>query len=280
MKKMIFKNLLVLGAVLGFAPVQAAHGPLLGTARDSWIDQSVQALVAAGWVKAPALPLNELSNLQVAQLTAQAAEFRIAQANTQAPDLTAAPPPLSDSIDLPAPQAPSPEASASTPAQAAGTENLQKLVGEFKGELSAMDLDLTKLEDRIFDQEHRSEKFEDLQREYLKKTGTQIYGYSRAYFDTYRGFGSNAIYGAMDYNDIIFADLSLKSVPVPFVLFDMTLRLTRTIGLYYNEPISPDLTLRWLSLSNVNDVANITTGDFTKATLLSLSGTTTFPFTQ
>src|SRR5258708_38124422 len=117
-----------------------------------------------------------------------------------------------------------------------------------------MDVDWGKLEDRIFGQGRRDEKFLGLQMEYLKQTGTDVGGYSRAYFDTFRGFGNNAAYSSLDYNDIMFGDIIMRSVPVPFVLFNTTLRMTRTIGLYYADPIQPNFSLRWISLSNANEI--------------------------
>jgi len=236
----------------------ALHGNLAGTQRDAWIDGRVEALVSAGWVRKPGKPTADLTNLEVAQLTKEAVEYRMAQVDLP-PDLGAPPPLLPDPILLPGSPAPSAGAS------------FQELVAEFREELSMMEVDLAKLEERLEKARKRSNKFGKLQEEYLKRTGTAVAGYSRAYFDQYRGFGPDRVYGPMDFHGILYADVHLKSVPVPFVLFDAKVRVTRTIGMYYADPITPNFALRWISLSNKNEVADLTAGDFyrsyTKLTL-------------
>ncbi len=226
--------------VLPVLPAFADHGALTSTDRDGWVDSAIQDVVDAGLASQPVKPVNQLTNLEVAQMTCLAAQSWMAQDRET---LTSG--------------------GSDTKTQTGTADrSLQKLVDEFKIELEAMDLDVSHLVDRYYDILHRNEKFETLQKEYLKQTGTNLAGYSRAYFNTYRGFGPNAIYGPMDYNDILFGDIRLKSVPVPFVLFNTDLRLTRTIGLLYAEPVNPNLTLRWISLTNTNEVANLTVGDF------------------
>ncbi len=238
MKRKITILLFVALAAGTSVPAFAEHGALTTTVRDGWINSAVEDLVAAGLADPSSKPAGEMTNLEVAQLTSHAAQIYLAQA----------------------PPSPAEDKATQVPDRAA--KSLQQLAEEFKAELSAMDVDVFKLENRIYDQEHRNEGFESLQQEYLKQTGTNISGYSRGYFNTYRGFGPNAIYGPMDYNDILFGDLIFKSVPVPFVLFDADLRLTRTVGLYYADPNQPEFSLRWISLTNTNEVANLTAGDF------------------
>ncbi len=220
-------------------PALADHGPLTTIQRDAWIDSSVENLVAAGLAPAPTKALGAMTNLEVAQLTKGAVEMLMAQA----------------------PTLPGPGESTASATPATALKSLKELVEEFGGELSLMDVDVAKLEDRIYDQQHRDERFEALQMEYLKQTGTNVTGTSKGYFDTYRGLGANALFGPMDYDDIMMGDIILKSVPVPFVLFDADIRLSRTIGLYYADPINPQFSLRWLSLTNTNDICNLTAGD-------------------
>lgn len=236
MTRMKTKPFLPLLAALALTalPAFADHGPTASTQRDPWIDSSLEDLVQAGLVDSFGRPVSQMTNLEVAQATVAAAK------KLQSPDETASSQPL--------------------PTQAKADESLDKLVQEFKGELALMDV--AKLEDRIHEEERRNGEFAALQQEYLKRTGTQVTGYARGYFDTYRGFGPNAAFSSMSYNDVMFADILLKSVPVPFVLFDADLRLTRTIGFSYADPIQPEYNLRWLSLTNVNEVANLTAGDF------------------
>ncbi len=238
LKSTVLFRALALFFVMAF-PAMADHGPLTTIERNNWIDSSVGDLVSAGLAPAPNKPVGSMTNLEVAQLTKGAAELWMAQATL--------------------PPGPGQAAVSTTPE--AATKSLAELVEEFKKELSLMEVDVTKLEDRIYDQEHRNEKFEALQMEYLKQTGTSLSGTSKGYFDTYRGIGANAIYGPMVYDDIMMGDIILKSVPVPFVLFDADIRIARTIGLYYADPINPSFSLRWLSLTNTNEICNLTAGD-------------------
>jgi len=228
----------------------ALHGTLSGVQRDAWIDGRVDTLVAAGWVKRPAKPTAELTNLEVAQLTKEAVEYRMAQADLLPPDMGAPPPMLPDPI-LP------------SGSSTSSNGSFQELVAEFREELSMMDVDLAKLEERLEKARKRAIRFAKLQEEYLKRTGTAVSGYSRAWFDQYRGFGPNRFYNTpMDFHGILLADIELKSVPVPYVLFDTKLRITRSIGMYYADPITPNFDLRWLALSNKNGAFDLTVGDF------------------
>ena len=242
------------------APLWAKHGLLSTTDRDAWIDQRFQDLVNGGLVSNPGRPLNELTNLQVAQLTAEAAHTVLAQADVlPPPTLDGMPPSIPGDLPAPSP-ALAPEQQSSQV-----SKGLKDLVEEFKNELSAMDVDVARLEDKIYDQKRRNENFAARQQEYLRLTGTTPYGDGAVFSNLYRGFGANSSYPSMDYNDFMYLDFGFKGVPAPFVLFDAQLRITRTIGLYYVDPITPPITLRWLSLTNFNELATITVGDFYKS---------------
>lgn len=235
MKKGQPKAGIVLGLLIALAgPALAAHGPMTTQTRDVWVDRALSDLVAAGWAAEPAKPLSELTNLEVAQLTKEAGETWMAQAPLAVPDS----------------------------GQAAAGKSLEALVKEFKKELAVMDLKVRKLEDRLEAQKHLLDKFAKFQMDELKRTGTDLSGSSRGWLNAYRGFGPNAAYSPMDYNGIMTGDVVLKSVPVPFVLFTADLRMTRTIGLYYADPVTPQIDLRWLSLTNTNEICNLTAGDF------------------
>ncbi len=231
-------------------PVFAEHGPLSATQRDGWIDSSVSDLAAEGLVPRPGKPVSEITNLEVAQWTAHASQNLLDQADTAG----VSPPALSS--------------------QAA--ESLKKLVKEFRDELAGMDVDLAKLDEQIYRQQHRDEYFTGLQGEYLKRTGTVINGYSRGYAYNFQGSGAPAtvngtvypgpVYGPMTYNSDMFVEMDLKSIPVPYVLFDARLRYWRSVGMYYADPLGGEtnLDMRWISLSYYNPVANLTAGDFYK----------------
>jgi hypothetical protein len=60
---------------------------------------------------------------------------------------------------------------------------------------------------------------------------------------------------------MIFMDLHLKSVPVPMVLFDTTIRFWRTIGLFYADPHT-SYDLRWIALTDYNEICSVTAGDY------------------
>jgi hypothetical protein len=212
----------------------AAHGPMTTSQRDAWVDRALGDLISGGLVAEPSKPLSGLTNLEVAQLTKEAGETLMAQAPSAMPDST----------------------------QTAAGKSLGSLVEEFKKELAVMDLQVRKLEDRLYTQEHLNEKFAAIQMEDLKRTGTNLSGGSRGWLNDYRGFGANAVYSPMDYNGIMTGDIVLKSVPVPFVLFNADLRMVRTIGLYYADPVTPQINLRWLSFTNANEICNLTAGDF------------------
>ncbi|HEY5039400.1 MAG TPA: hypothetical protein VIJ93_10040, partial [bacterium] len=157
---------------------------------------------------------------------------------------------------------PAPGPAIPAPAPAA-TQGVSQLVEEFKNELSAMEVDLPQLEDAIDQVQLHNESFDNLQKRFLKKTGTEGSGYSRGYFNNFRGFGKDAAYPAMDYNADIFMDWRLRSVPVPNILFDATIRFWRSSGMYYADPIpSPRVDLRWLSLTSFNEYSTVTAGDF------------------
>jgi hypothetical protein len=259
MNRKVFKLLGFFLAFVGTAlPVFATHGPLLSRDRDSWITTSVKELVVAGLIPAPSKPFEDLTNLEITQMTAKAGALLLAQADLGLP------PALPGDPLLPEPSFPSAAPSALPPAalSPAASANVGKLVEEFRDELLAIGADLPQLEDRIFNLQHHNESMEELQREYAKKTGTEASGFSRGYFHDFRGFGDNHFYGPDDYNALIFTEMRLRSVPVPSVLFDARIRVWTSIGMYYANPIKPQWDLRWISLSGLGEFGSITAGDF------------------
>jgi hypothetical protein len=267
MKSNLFKILFLALLTLSGSPAWADHGTLMSTLRDNWINMSVNNLVAEGIVPKPAKSVNELTNLEVAQLTAQAADMVVAQA-----DLL--PPPSNENIALPGVPLPEPQPALGilpAPVQtlpglssATATQNVAQLVQEFKKELKAMGKDLPQIEDRIYALEHENDSLAQKQQEDLQRTGTTGYGFSRGYFNEYRGFGASAIYDSADYSSVIFMDMGLQSIPVPNVLFNTTIRFYRTDGDYYADPITNKVDLRWISLSDFNEYFTLTAGDFFK----------------
>ncbi len=253
--------------LVGALPAYAGHGRLVSTDRDAWVNQELADLVSSGLVAAPEKPIAQMTNLEVAQLTEQAGQRFYAQAEL--------PPPLpGGGVNLPPPELPPPGTPAlpgapDLPGTAASapqaSKSLTDLVEEFRGELSAMGIDVDKLEARIQDVKDRDEVFAALQQAYLKRTGMDIGGFSRGYMSNYRGFGNFPGYLPMDYNAAIFMEMDLRSIPVPFLLFDARIRALRSIGMYYQDPILQHFQLRWLELTNVNDVATLNAGDFFKS---------------
>ncbi len=249
-------------------PARADHGRLATNIRDSWINLGVAELVSSGLAQDPGKPINQLTNLEVAQLTAEASQKYLAQA-----DLNLPAPPSADEPALP----PEPPASLAAPPPLSGmdstatpqttlpSKSMTDLVAEFRNELSAMGVDVDKLEQRINDSKARNEVFAALQQKYLKRTGTDLGGFSRGFVYDYRGFGTNAVYPAMEYNAAMFMEWDLKSIPIPTVLFDARMRLWRSMGMYYQDPFEPDYQLRWISLTDYNDFASFTAGDFFKS---------------
>ncbi|HTA77487.1 MAG TPA: hypothetical protein VK791_10045 [bacterium] len=282
MMKSGFKNLMVLFFAAMAIPAWAGHGTLLSIDRDPALNADLHNLVAAGWIDAPDKKVDQLTNIEVAQLTAQAGN----SVPLPAPSLDAGLPPMLSAPGLPSsspglPSMTSPMTTnpgvalpnmmmmpGSTPSAAdliAG-KSLKQLVDEFKSELAAMGVNTAQIEDRIYALQHNNESLADLQKLYLQRTGTDVTGSSRGYLNEYRGFGTAAQYGPAVYNDAIFGELDLKSVPVPSVLFDARIRLWRTIGFYNQDPIEKNggtlFDLRWLSLGNYNPYVSVTAGDF------------------
>ncbi len=262
LKKLLSQILILTACIATTTPLFAGHGTLSSIERDGWINLSVNQLVTEGVLEAPSKPVKDLTNLEVAQLTSKAGEVLMAQA-----DLTL--PPTLD-MPLPEPSLPSPglpSANSTLPGLTpAATGNMSQLIQEFREELSGMGTDVAKLEDRIYALEHRNESLAELQKRYLKRTGAEGSGYSRGYINDFRGFGANPAYGPMVYNAMIFMDMRLKSIPVPFILFETDFRFWRTIGYYYAEPhnITNKIDLRWMSLTSFNEIATVTGGDFFK----------------
>ena len=248
-------------------PALAAHGPMDSNQRDAWVNEDISKLVDWGLVQDPGKPVQDLTNFEAVRMTAQASMV-VAQADQlPPPELPPAPgvpsaaeaPGLPSATALPVPAAPT----GMSTAQA--SKGLQELLEEFKTELGTLGIDADKMEDQLNSSEARNEVFKALQQEYLKRTGTEVKGFTRGYMNNYRGFGANAVYGPMEYNANIFMEMDLKSVPVPDLLFDGRIRFWRSIGMYYQDPIQPEYQLRWISLMSFNEVANLTAGDFYKS---------------
>ncbi len=249
---------------LGLAlPALADHGRLATNDRDSWINLAVNDLILSGLVPDPNKDVEQMSNLEVAQLTAQASQMVLAQA-----DAGLLPVPDTGIPTLPEPTLSSPPApvgsTAASPAQVVPARSFEQLVDEFASELTAMGIQVDRLEQRLVDAQTRDELFSALQKKYLTRSGTEVGGESRGYMYLYRGFGDSP-YPSMDYNAAIFMNLDLRSVPVPDVLFNVSFRFWRSIGMYYQDPIQPPYQLRWISLSGYSGAATFQGGDFYKS---------------
>jgi hypothetical protein len=296
--------LAVAATVLAVAPAWAKHGRLETTDRDAWINDQIAQLTtaSAGDIERMTnLEAAQFTYEMAGTLLAQAKLRQILDAppdkktptpepqptatpSSKKPDTPVSQPaaaqsdkepvmPVSEPIAVPSdntPAAPKPQPTvAPAPRKTMSLEGadpaLVKLVEEFRQELSAMGLDLDKWDDRISEMEVSNEEINTLQREYLKRTGTQVSGMLRGFFNIYRGFGNYSVYPAMGINSFGFTEVRLKSVPVPFILFDARMRLTRTFGRIYGDPITPNYELRWLQLSALPEAASFTAGDFYKS---------------
>src|SRR5579872_4281298 len=129
MNSKLLKILLFLTLAGIVSPLRAEHGLLSSNSREAWINLSVNDLVATGWVAAPAKPVKDMTNLEVAQLTAKASETLLAQA-----DLGLPPALPSNDMPLPEPTLPSPAAALPSPL-APGAKSMSQLVEEFRQEL-------------------------------------------------------------------------------------------------------------------------------------------------
>jgi hypothetical protein len=298
MKRSSTKILLLAAFAMGFAMNQAwaRHGRLETTDRDDWINDQVARLAAVS-----GQDVARMTNLEVAQLTYDTAGIVLAQAKlrqildappdkktptpevqktptptaqksvapaaqkiTSPPDLNTITPPAQKTVMPSVQKTPEPSAPKAMSLDG-GNPALTKLVEEFRQELSAMGMDLNEWDDRLFEMGLHNDEIGSLQREYLKKTGTGVSGILRGFFNIYRGFGNSPNYPAMGINSFGFTEICLKSVPVPFVLFDARMRLTRTFGRIFGDPISSNCELRWLQLSAMPEAASFTAGDFYKS---------------
>lgn len=220
-----FKTLLTLASLFAVgAPAFAAHGKLGTSDRDAWINDDLSKLASDGFARLNGPDAAGLTNLQVAQLTKEAAALYLAQA---------------------APGAEKPVESAE--------DRLKRLVEEFKVELSALGMDLPEWEDRLAQLAGRNEEIEKLQEEYAKRTGTQIGGVSKGFFDKTTQSPNIASINANG-----FVELQLKSVPVPDLFFDGRFRTTWTYGQYFD---APTVELRWIQLSAFVDKSSFLVGD-------------------
>jgi hypothetical protein len=256
-------------------PAWAGHGTLLSTDRDTSINVSLSSLVAAGWVQDPGKDVSQLTNLEVVQLTGQAASglpgmeplpALDAPIQLPSPAVPAAPgSPMDNSSLLPAPGLPGAGEleSSSNPVSMKSGKDVKQLVQEYHDELTAMGYNTAKLEDRINQLEHNNQTLTDLQKQYLQRVGIHFSGFSRGYFNEYRGFGSWPYYPPAAYNAVLYTDMSIKSVPVPYILFDLRVRLERTIGFNYADPLaSSKIQINWFALTNYNAYVEATVGDF------------------
>ena len=266
----IFKTILGASVFAWALSAQAAHGPDSSIVREGWVNSDLESLIDAGWVTKPSKPVEQMTNMEVAELTSEAAG-RLAQADLsmppalpEDPGLPGLPEPTASTPPSPALPEPLAGNSVVSPTQADASKSAADLVAEFSDEIAKMGVNVDQLEDRLIADKNRNETFADLQKAFLKRTGTDISGLSRGYINNYRGFGKNAIYPPMDYNALLYMEMDLKSVPVPFVLFDARMRFWRSIGMYFQDPV-PNFDLRWLSLSNYNEFATVTVGDFYKS---------------
>src|SRR6185503_13930357 len=100
-------------------------------------------------------------------------------------------------------------------------------------------INTAKIEDRINQLEHNNQSLKEQQRDYLQRVGIKFSAFSRGYFNEYRGFGANHQYAQAVYNALLATDMVFKSVPVPYFLFDLHMRVQRTIGFPYADPLTP-----------------------------------------
>jgi hypothetical protein len=221
---------------LGIGRVFAAHGPLLSSDRSPYLNQDVRNLVVAGLIQTQEIghqPISAQSNLQIAQLTAVAAQQFLNE-----------PPPLEEALPQTA------------------NVSLQQLLKEFRSEISLMQINVVKVQKLLQQQKKGLQAIERTQNSIKDNTGTNISGDIRSYYNMFRGFGANAPIGAMSRNAKVYTDLDLSSIPIPDILFQTDIRLWETYGYYYADPLFPYVYVRWMSLSGDSSYGNLQLGDF------------------
>jgi hypothetical protein len=263
-KKHLFP-LLALLALSAWGPVGvwARHGAPASTDRDAWINDSLRRLAEQGFLPKSSAPYESFSNLEAAESVARASERLLAQL----PELELPPmEPLPG--DGPAAPPPKPAAAVSEPPQGpalaipgtplAATPELQRLVMEYRKELTAIGVDVDAVMKRMKTRKALYATLAERQASALVRTGAEVSVYSRGYYDSYQTFGHGA--GKQDEGSVL-NDIRFRSVPVPKLLFEATLRVWGTYGKYFQDTVQK-VEFRTLTLTSYNEYATLQAGDF------------------
>ena len=245
----------------------ADHGAMGSTQRDAWINASLARLAVSGYLPTPKTPFDQQTNLEAVEDVARASEHLLAQANTApeipmlvdpsapaaAPAVGAAAPQMAAPVDASTPAASAPVAS---PASALPAD-MNLLVEEYRKELSALGVDMDRLEKRLKQRHGIFSKLSKEQENSLDKTGSDVGVYSRGYVYGYRTVGA----GPNSYDSTIFTSMRFKSVPIPSILFETDIRIWGTTGWYYVDP-GQKMDVRTVTLSSTNKAGQFQVGDF------------------
>lgn len=232
MKRALQGYLLMSLLLGGFQPVFAEHGSLSSAKREAWVHEKLQVLADAGFL--PKRKWEALTNLEVVEHVAYAAGLQLSQ--------------LADPL-LPPP-----------PPEASGA--LQSLVQEFRKELEALAVDVDEVEKRLPEQKAGLKKLSEKQAAGYRKTGTEVGGRVRSWFDTLRGFGRDSTLAPLDRLGVTFVDMHFRSIPVPNLLFTAKVRAFSPFGFFFANNISPNVDLHWFQLSGYAEGGTVKAGDF------------------
>jgi hypothetical protein len=230
--------LTILLTAFGAVPALAWHGDLLSSERDAWIDESLRNLARSGYLPPTLGNTATLSNLEVAELTARAAERVLAQVPGAGVGLSAA--------------------------TAAPSRDMKALIAEFRAELAKMDVEVSKAEERVALMEDRLRGIEEEQESLMSKTGSEVGAFGRGWMTTRRGLGAERLIPPLSRLAVNLIEVRLRSIPTPGILFDFRVRMWTTFGWYYVDEISPQLEVRKLTLSSVGKVGSVHVGDLYK----------------
>jgi|GEM_PF-970150 len=232
----------------------AGHGALGSTQRDAWINDSLARLSASGYLPVQAVPFAQQTNLEAAENVARAAERLLAQA----PELPALVDPTAQLV-APAAAAPSqavPMAAATPVPGAKPPADLRLLVEEYRKELAALGVDMDRLQAKLKKRRNLFTKLTQEQVDALDRTGAEVGVYSRGFINGQRVFGQN-----LSHDGTLFNEVRFRSVPVPKLLFEMSIRYWTTLGYYFVDP-GQKIEMRTITLMTINKAGTFQAGDF------------------
>jgi hypothetical protein len=135
---------------------------------------------------------------------------------------------------------------------------------EFKAELAKMEVDVEALRVRLDGIGPHLEAYRQKQEDMKKKTGSDMGLFGRGWMVTDRGLGPDSGEAPLSRLAVNFTEPRFRSVPVPDVLFEFTMRIWYTYGMQFADPLANKLEVRRVTLTNTNEAAVVKIGNYYK----------------